>query len=226
MKVLLVEDTHQLRDNMATVLQRAGYAVDETGDGDEGLWFLRENDYAVVILDLSLPSRDGMELLARLRDSRKDTSVLIVSARDAVADRVAGLRAGADDYLVKPFALDEFVTRVQVLTRRRFGVRETTVEVGELSIDTMTRTARHGDTDLALTRMEFALLELLALRAGTLVARADIWEHLYDFDADASSNVVDVILARIRRKLRDAGAPPLIHTRRGEGYILRLPTGD
>jgi DNA-binding response OmpR family regulator len=205
---------------MAESLRKAGYAVDETGDGKDGLWFLKENRYAVVVLDLGLPSCDGLEILSELRKSDKDTSVLIVTARDSVQDRVEGLRAGADDYLIKPFALDELVARVQVLTRRSFGLRNAAIEIGGLLIDTLKRSAAAGELTLKLTAMEFSLLELLALRKGEVVTRADMWDQLYDFDQDADSNVVEVLIARLRKKMEEAGLPKLIHTRRGSGYIL------
>ena len=220
MKLLLVEDKEPLRRTMADFLRKAGYAVDESGDGDDGLWFLRENRYAVVILDLGLPSRNGLELLAELRKKDTDTSVLIVTARDSVRERVEGLRAGADDYLVKPFALDELVARVQVLTRRSFGMRNSAVSIGGLVVDSSKRTAAAGEKALKLTAMEFSLLELLALRRGEVVSRAEMWDQLYDFDTDADSNVVEVLIARLRKKMEVAGLPKLIHTRRGLGYIL------
>ena len=205
---------------MAETLRSAGYTVDDTGDGNEGLWFIRENRYAVVVLDLGLPSRDGMELLSELRAKDKDTSVLVVTARDSINDRVLGLQEGADDYMVKPFALEELVARVQVLTRRSFGIRKAEIEVGGLKIDTLKRSAHAGEAPVKLTAMEFSILELLALRRHQVVSRADIWEQLYDFDADADSNVVEVLIARLRKKMSEAGLPKLIHTRRGAGYIL------
>jgi DNA-binding response OmpR family regulator len=220
MKLLLVEDKEILRKTMADTLRKVGYTVDETGDGNEGLWYLRENRYAVVVLDLGLPSRDGLELLGELRTRDKDTSVLVVTARDSISDRVQGLREGADDYMVKPFALEELVARVQVLTRRSFGVHKSAIEIGGLVIDTLKRTASAGETPLKLTAMEFSILELLALRRRQVVGRADIWEQLYDFDSDADSNVVEVLIARLRKKMTEAGLPKLIHTRRGSGYIL------
>ena len=205
---------------MAETLRNAGYAVDETGDGNEGLWYMRENRYAVIVLDLGLPSRDGMELLGDLRMKDRDTSVLVVTARDSIGSRVEGLQQGADDYMVKPFALEELVARVQVLTRRSFGIRKSEIDIGGLQIDTLKRSARAGDVPIKLTAMEYSILELLALRRRQVVSRADIWEQLYDFDSDADSNVVEVLIARVRKKMAEAGLPKLIHTRRGSGYIM------
>jgi DNA-binding response OmpR family regulator len=221
MRILVVEDYGPLRLSIAQRLREEGYAVDETADGAEGLWMGQENDYAAVILDLNLPSMDGLEVLRELRVKKPEMSVIIVTAKDAVSDRVAGLDAGADDYLVKPFALDELAARVRVLVRRGFGKKDAVIRVGDLEVDTATRTARRGGVELKLTSREFALLELLALRAGQVVSRSDIWEQLYDFNEDVESNVVDVFIAYLRKKLERPDLPKLIHTRRGEGYILQ-----
>lgn len=220
MKLLLVEDKEPLRKVMADTLRKAGYSVDESGDGNEGLWYLKENSYAVIVLDLGLPSRDGMSLLSELRTKDQDTSVLVVTARDTIDERVEGLRGGADDYMVKPFALEELVARVQVLTRRSFGVRKSEITIGNLAIDTLRRTAMVGDVPLRFTAMEFSILELLALRRQQVVSKADIWDQLYDFDTDCDSNVVEVLIARLRKKMAEGGLPKMIHTRRGAGYIL------
>ena len=220
MKLLLVEDKEPLRKTVAESLRKSGFAVDDTGDGGEGMWFLRENKYAVVVLDLGLPTKDGLELLEELRKSDRDTSVIIVTARDSIAERVEGLRAGADDYMVKPFALDELIARVQVLTRRSFGVRKSEIHVGGMCIDTLKRTVIANGRPIKLTAMEFSILEMLALRQGQVVSRADMWDQLYDFDADADSNVVEVLIARLRKKMTEADLPRLIHTRRGAGYVL------
>ena len=221
MRILIVEDYGPLRLSVAQRLREEGYAVDDTADGEEGLWMARENDYAAMILDLNLPSKDGLEVLRAIRQGNAEMSVIIVTAKDAVDDRVAGLDAGADDYLVKPFALDELAARVRVLVRRRFGKKDAVIRVGDLEVDTATRTARRAGEDLKLTSREFALLELLAMRAGQVVSRSDIWEQLYDFNEDVESNVVDVFIAYLRKKLERPDLPKLIHTRRGEGYILQ-----
>jgi DNA-binding response OmpR family regulator len=200
MKVLVVEDNEPLRKSISQRLRESGFAVDETGDGPEGLWLATENKYAVAILDLMLPGLDGIELLRKMRKQNEDTSVLIITARDQVGDRVAGLDAGADDYLVKPFALDELMARVRALTRRAHSVKNPVLRVGDLEIDTRRRSASRGGEPIDLTAREYALLELLALRA--------------------ESNVVDVFVAYLRRKIEREGKPKLIHTRRGMGYIL------
>ncbi|HUF62695.1 MAG TPA: response regulator transcription factor [Verrucomicrobiales bacterium] len=220
MKILIVEDYGPLRLAIAQSLVENGYAVDHTADGAEALWMLQNNAYAVAVLDIMLPAVSGLDLLGCIRREGKDTAVLLITARDGIEDRVNGLDAGADDYLVKPFALDELLARVRVLTRRSYGLRDPVVKVADLEVDTARRTARRGGTPLSLTAKEYALLELLALRAGHVVRRSDIWEQLYDFADEAESNVVDVFIAYLRRKVEGPERPRLIHTRRGEGYVL------
>ena len=220
MKVLLVEDYVPLRKSVARGLQEAGFAVDATGDGEEGLWYARSGDYDVIVLDLMLPKVDGLTILRRLREREDPVPVLILTARDTVPDRVRGLDLGADDYLVKPFAFDEFLARVRALVRRKYETRSPSVQVGDLEVDTSRRTARRGGRTIELTPREYALLELLALRAGQVVSRTEIWEHLYDFAAEPASNVIDVYIGHLRKRLEAGGRPRLIHTRRGLGYML------
>jgi len=220
MKVLVVEDNEPLRKAITQRLRESGFAVDETGDGPEGLWLATENKYTVAILDLMLPGLDGIDLLKKMRKGNEETSVLIITARDQVGDRVAGLDAGADDYLVKPFALEELLARVRALTRRKHSVKNPVLKVGDLEIDTKRRSASRGGREIELTAREYSLLELLALRSGEVVSRAEIWEQLYDFNQDPESNVVDVFVAYLRRKIESEDKPKLIHTRRGMGYIL------
>ena len=220
MKVLVVEDNEPLRKAITQRLRESGFAVDETGDGPEGLWMATENKYTVAILDLMLPGMDGLDLLKKLRKTNEDTSVLIITARDQVGDRVSGLDAGADDYLVKPFALEELLARVRALTRRKHFVKNPVLKVGDLEIDTRRRSISRGGKEIDLTAREYSLLELLALRTGEVVSRAEIWEQLYDFNQDPESNVVDVFIAYLRRKIETDDKPKLIHTRRGMGYIF------
>jgi DNA-binding response OmpR family regulator len=220
MRVLVVEDDTAIRTALMQAFTEDGYAVDATGDGEEGLWYAGSNDYDLLVLDLNLPGLDGLELLRRVRDGKRHPAVLIVSARDTVQDRVRGLDTGADDYLVKPFALPELLARARSLVRRRHGQAKSALAVGCLGLDTATRTATCAGKPLLLTPREYALVEYLMHRAGTLVSRTELWEHVYAFHDDASSNVVDHFIAKLRRKLSEAGAPPLIHTRRGQGYLL------
>lgn len=226
MSILLIEDSERLQRAVSTGLRNAGYAVDVAGDGPTGLWRARSGDYAVIILDLMLPGMDGLSLLSTLRSEGKDTHVLILTARDDVEDRVLGLRTGADDYLVKPFALDELLARVQALTRRRHNAKATKIIVGDLEIDTLGRTAARGGAAIALSPREYALLEYLALRQGEVVSRTEIERHIYDERVEPMSNVVDAAVYALRRKIDRPGMPPLIHTRRGMGYVLRAETAQ
>jgi DNA-binding response OmpR family regulator len=220
MRVLLVEDYPPLRKSVAKGLQEAGFAVDAAGDGGEGLWYARSNEYDVIVLDLMLPRVDGLTVLRRLREAGSAVPVLVLTAKDTVADRVTGLDAGADDYLVKPFAFAELLARVRALVRRGYESRSPVIRVCDLEINTSTRVVRRGGQVIDLTAREYSLLEFLALRAGQVVTRTEIWEHLYDFAAECASNVTDVYVLYLRRKLERGGRPRLIHTRRGVGYVL------
>lgn len=220
MRLLLVEDSERLRRSLGAGLRDAGYALDLAADGDEGLWYARSNDYGAIILDLMLPGLDGLSLLKKLRTEGRDVHVLVLTARDTVDDRVAGLRAGADDYLVKPFAFDELLARIEALIRRRHNVKKTSIEIGELSVDMASRTARRNGLALSLAPREYALLEYLALRRGQVVSRREIETQLYDDNAEPMSNVVDAAVYALRKKIDLPGASPLIRTRRGMGYVL------
>jgi DNA-binding response OmpR family regulator len=220
MRVLLVEDYELLRDSLAQGLREAGFVVDAAGDGENGLWHAQSNDYDIIILDLMLPGMDGLTVLKRLRQTNKRTCVLILTARDATADRVRGLDTGADDYMVKPFAFEELLARVRALVRRRYEAGNPVVRVADLELDTRAKTVRRGGREIELSAHQYALLEFLALRAGQVVTRTEIWEHLYDVNSSPESNVVDVHIAHLRRKIDRDDLPPLIHTRRGQGYVL------
>ncbi len=223
MRLLLVEDFAPLRTALVRGFQDQGYAVDATGEGNEGLWYATSNDYDVIILDLQLPGKSGFEILAALRAIEKDVAVLLLTAQDGVEDRVRGLDAGADDYLSKPFAVSELLARVRTLTRRRHRQRNPLRTIGDLAIDTTTQVVTRGTTRIDLTAKEYALLEYLAQHEGVVVSRSDIWEHVYDFADESTSNVVEAALMRLRKKLSPAGEPQLIVTRRGFGYLLAAP---
>lgn len=220
MRLLLVEDYDPLRRSVAQGLREAGFAVDAVADGEDALRRAGATEYDVVVLDLMLPQVDGLTVLRNLRARKHPARVLILTAKDVVSDRVAGLDAGADDYLVKPFAFEELLARVKALVRRRYTEGATAIRVGDLLIDLGARRAERGGNSLDLTAREYALLEFLALRAGQVVSRDEIWEHTYDFAASPGSNVVDVYIGHLRRKLEEHGRPRLIHTRRGMGYVL------
>lgn len=195
-----------------------GYAVDAASDGLDGITKATSWDYDLVILDLMLPGLDGLSLLRRLRSDRK-TPVLILSARDTVDDRVAGLDLGADDYLIKPFELAELQARVRALVRRSHGVANSMISIGTLLIDTSSRNVYLDEAKLDLTAREYRLLEMLAMRSGQMVTRTMIYDHLFDEEHDSLSNLVDVYISRLRSKLGKGW----ITTRRGEGYILDQP---
>lgn len=225
MRILVVEDSARLQRTLATAFRRSGYAVDVAGDGEEALWLAESNDYDVIVLDVMLPKRDGLSLLAELRRRGKAVHVLLLTARDTVTDRVQGLEAGADDYLVKPFALEELLARVQALCRRAYGSKQPRLAVADLEIDTLARCVWRAGQPIELTAREYLLLEYLARRRGHVVSRPEIEEHIYDGQVDPMSNVVDSAICGLRKKLGTTGAAPLIHTRRGLGYVLDAAPG-
>ncbi len=220
MRALVIEDYPPLRTAISAALSGAGFAVDSSGDGAEGDWFAGANGYDVVVLDLGLPEIDGLEVLRRMRARGSQAHVLIVTARDQVADRCAGLDAGADDYLVKPFAIPELLARVRALLRRAYQRKDPILRVADLEIDTVRRAVRRAGREVQLTPREYALLAFLAMRTGETVPREDIRSHLYDFRAENESNVIDVYIGYLRRKIEGEGLVRLLHTRRGHGWIL------
>ncbi|MEP0847084.1 MAG: response regulator transcription factor [Phycisphaerae bacterium] len=223
MRVLLIEDYEPLAKAVANGLRDEGYAVDVAADGESGWWYASSGSHDAVILDLMLPKLDGLSLLERIRARKLNVPVLILTARDTVDDRVRGLNCGADDYLVKPFAFAELLARVRAMVRRKYAARGPILSVADLEIDTAARLVTRAGRRIELTAREYALLEFLALRAGQVVSRTEIWEHVYDFHDSPASNVVDVYVGYLRRKLNQPGAPPLIRTRRGQGYVLGEP---
>lgn len=220
MRILLIEDYAPLRDAVAQALEEAGYAVDRAADGDEGLWLAQSGAHDVIVLDIALPIRDGLAILRQLRAEGRQTPVLLLTARDTVADRVTGLNLGADDYLVKPVALDELLARVRALLRRKYAAADPVIKIRDLELNTVSRVVQRAGKRIELTAREYALLEFLAHRAGQSVTRTEIWEHVYDFNATVESNVVDVYIGYLRKKIERPGTPRLIHTRRGHGYVL------
>jgi DNA-binding response OmpR family regulator len=221
MRVLLVEDSERLRRSVTDGLRKSGFAVDTSADGEEGLHLARTEDYDAIVLDIMLPKVDGLQLLQRLRDSGKDTHVLLLTARDTISDRVTGLRMGADDYLVKPFAFEELLARIEALVRRQNQNKHPRIRVGPLEIDTAARTVAREYTTISLSPREYALLEFLAMRRGCVVSRTEIESHIYDMQAELMSNVVDSAVCALRRKIDQAERPSLIQTRRGMGYVLQ-----
>jgi len=220
MRILVVEDYAPLRAAVVKALREEGYAVDEAADGPEGLSFAVTEPYDIIVLDLMLPGLPGLDVLERLRRDGVQSHVLILTARDTVADRVRGLDLGADDYLVKPFAVAELLARVRALLRRAYTRKDPVLLFGHDPAPTENHQVEVAGKPIDMTAREYALLEYLALRAGQVVTRTEIWEHLYDERSDATSNVVDVYIGYLRKKLEGPNLPRLIHTRRGEGYIL------
>lgn len=213
MRVLVIEDEPDLLEALAQALREAGYAVDEASDGRNGLFKAAGTDYDAIVLDLMLPGMSGWDLLRELRKS-KSTPVLILTARDTLSDRVRGLDAGGDDYLTKPFELPELLARLRALIRRGAGQATATIDIGDVAVNTAERTVRKAGQVVPLTPTEYALVELLALHRGKLVTRTMIYEHLFDESNDTLSNLVDVHVANVRKKL----GKEFIITRRGEGY--------
>ncbi|MBI2376252.1 MAG: response regulator transcription factor [Deltaproteobacteria bacterium] len=224
MRVLLVEDTRALAASIARGLTEEGFTVDVARDGEDGLHLATEIAYDAIILDRMLPKLDGLSVLAALRAQGRQTPVLMLTALGEIRDRVEGLDRGADDYVVKPFAFEELLARVRVLVRREHRQSTNVVILGRLKIDSAARSAFLDETRLPLTAKELAVLELLALDAGATYSRTAIAEKIYDEDSDPDSNVIDVFISRLRRKLDAAvpGAASILRTQRGEGYRLDL----
>ncbi|MGE3403204.1 MAG: response regulator transcription factor [Vicinamibacterales bacterium] len=216
MRLLVVEDEADLADTLQKALTEESFAVDVAGDGEEGLFKLSDIPYDAAILDVMLPGMDGWTVLENVRARGVRTPVLMLTARDMVEDRVRGLNLGADDYLVKPFALTELVARVHAIIRRAYGSPAPRLTLGDVVIDTAAKRVQRNGAIVELTAREYAILEILAQARGRLVSRAMLCEHLYNEDVDIASNVVDVHIAALRKKL----GPELIKTRRGEGYII------
>lgn len=223
MRLLLIEDYPPLSRALERGLREAGYAVDVAADGERGVELAEAVPYDLVVLDLMLPGLDGYAVLARLRAESNPTGVIILTARQGVSDRIRGLDLGADDYVMKPFSFDELLARVRSVIRRRAGQPTPVISVGDLEVDTAGRTARRASSAIPLSAREYALLEYLVLRRGQTVTRGEILEHVYDFGSAPSSNVVDVYVGYLRRKIDEGHAVKLIHTQRGLGYRLGEP---
>lgn len=216
MRILIVEDEPRLLANLAKALREEDYAVDTADNGEDGLFKAETCDYDAVVLDVMLPKLDGWEVLARLRKNKR-TSVLMLTARDAASDRVRGLDTGADDYLVKPFDLSELLARLRALIRRSAGQSQSLIELGEVVVNMRARTVTRAGAEVTLTAREYAILEYLALHRGKLVTRSALYEHIMDESDFTLSNLVDVHVFSIRKKL----GQELITTRRGQGYCIQ-----
>lgn len=217
---MIVEDEQDAANMMAKGLREASFAVDLAFDGESALEKVHVNTYDAVILDLMLPGKNGVDVCREIRALGMSFPILMVTAQDAVRQRIVGLDSGADDYLTKPFDFGELTARIRALLRRAPAVQKGELQVADLVIDTRTRTIRRADKLLDLTSKEYALLEYLARRDGEVVGRAEISEHVWDETYDPFSNLIEVYIQRLRRKVDTPGVPRLIHTRRGEGYQL------
>jgi DNA-binding response OmpR family regulator len=220
MRVLLVEDDERIANFVAKGLRENAYAVDMTTDGEQAIYQASINDYDVIILDVMLPLKTGFEVCAELRRGDNSTPVLMLTARDAVEDKISGLDMGADDYLTKPFEFGEFLARLRALQRRKGKLRQPRMVIADLEIDTNSQRVWRGGSEIALTTKEYALLEYLAREKGKVVGRADIAEHVWNENFDAFSNLIDVYIKRLRAKMDEGFGVQLIQTRRGAGYIL------
>ena len=220
MKILLIDDSPRLLRSLSQGLKKLGYAVDLASDGEQGLGLAETYAYHVIVLDLMLPGVPGLEVLRRLRTRGNGAHILILSARDRVEDRVKGLQLGADDYLVKPFAFDELCARIQALVRRRHELKSPVIRLGPLTIDTARREVSRDGGALHLTPSEYALLELLAYRRGNVFSQEQLIEHLRRSDSEVSSNLIEVLVSGLRKRIHAPGEPPILRTRRGFGYYV------
>jgi two-component system, OmpR family, response regulator len=223
-RILVIEDDPETAEQLVDFLETRGYAADLAVDGNEGLRLAQSAPYAVIVIDRMLPGIDGIAVIRRLREAGTVTPALIVSALGEVDDRVRGLRAGGDDYLVKPFAFVEFLARVEALARRSATVvKETVLRVGDLELDLVSRTVNRGGRAVELLPREFQVLEYLVRNEGHVVPRAMLLEHVWDLHFDPTTNIIDVYVGRVRRKVDSEQAYPLIHTIRGVGFCVRAP---
>lgn len=221
MRILVVEDERDLNSIIVKRLNKAGYSVDSCYDGEEALDYMRLGEYDVILLDIMLPKMNGLDVVRTLRKKRDKTPVLLLTAKDAIEDRVIGLDSGADDYLVKPFAFEELLARVRVLTRRSIEEVTNVFTVANLSVDCDTRTVKRGETVIPLSSKEFSVLEYMIRNQGIVLSRAKIEQHIWNFDYEGGSNVIDVYIRYLRKKIDQDFEPKLIHTIRGAGYVLR-----
>ena len=223
MRLLVAEDQKDLNDIITKTLVRNHYTVDSCFDGEEALDYLEMAEYDAVILDIMMPKRDGLSVLKALRSGGKTVPVLLLTARDSVSDRVTGLDAGADDYLVKPFAFEELLARIRAILRKKEGRAQNRCVIADLSIDFDTRSVMRGTVPISLSSKEFSILEYLANNQGIVLSRDRIEQHIWNYDYEGGSNVVDVYIRYLRKKIDDGFEPKLIHTVRGAGYVLKDP---
>ena len=223
MRILVAEDERDLNEILCKKLRSEDYCVDGCYDGEEALDYLASVEYDAVILDIMMPKRNGLQVVEQLRRQGDHTPVLFLTARDSIDDRVTGLDAGADDYLVKPFAFDELLARLRVMTRKWGGERSNLFTIDDLTLDIRSKRVERGGVELKLSAKEYALLEYLIRNKGVVLSRIQIEENIWGFDYEGSSNIVDVYIRYLRRKIDKDHPIKLIHTIRGSGYVLKLP---
>ncbi|EWH08807.1 response regulator [Catenovulum agarivorans DS-2] len=224
MKLLVVEDNEHIRKSIVRAFKANKYVVDDTGDGEDGLWHALEYNYDVIVLDIMLPKLDGKQILQKIRQAGKDTPVLFLTALDQLDDKIEGFKIGADDYLVKSFAIEELLARVEALSRRRYQAISSVIKVADLELDRSARTVSRNGQLLSMTPQSFSLLELFMLRKGQVISRSEIEQCIYDEHVNPMSNVVESAIYALRKALQvDKSQPQLIQTKRGMGYYLQDP---
>lgn len=221
MRLLVVEDEESLNDVIVKHLKKQGYSVDSCLNGNDASYYLELSDYDAVLLDVMLPGKSGFDILKEMRDAGNDTPVLMLTARDTVEDKVRGLDTGADDYLTKPFSFDELMARIRMITRKKAGKKTNIYEFEDLRVDSGAKTVTRGGVNIDLSAKEFALLELLLMNVGVVMSRQKIEEHLWDYDYEGASNMVDVYIRYLRKKIDDGHDRKLIQTVRSQGYVIR-----
>lgn len=221
MRLLIVEDERALRNVLAERLKKEGYSVDVCGSGTDARHYLDAAPYDIVLLDIMLPGVDGLTLLREAREKGRDTPILLLTARDSIEDRVRGLDAGADDYLTKPFSHEELMARIRVLTRRKYRNTTNLLSLADLTMNLTARTVSRGGKELRLSAKEYALLEYLLQNKGLVLTREQIENHVWSYDYEGGSNVIDVYIRLLRKKVDDPFPKKLIHTLRGHGYVLQ-----
>lgn len=224
MRILLAEDERDLNSIITKKLTNDGYSVDSVYDGQEAIDILSYTDYDAIILDIMMPKKDGYEVLKFLRSCNKTTPVLFLTARDSVMDKVKGLDSGANDYMIKPFSFQELLARIRAMTRHSFGHPSNVLGVSDLTMDLSTKTVKRGEKILTLSSKEYALLEYLMHNQGIVLSREKIENHIWNFDYEGGTNVVDVYISYLRKKIDEGASSKLIHTVRGQGYVLREDT--
>ena len=221
MRILVVEDDKKVAGFIKKGLEEETYAIDVAYDGEDGLYLGSEGQYDLIILDIMLPKIDGLEILSQLRDQGRDTPILLLTAKDAVDDRVAGLNKGADDYLTKPFAFSELLARVRVLLRRGKAEVKTTLQISDLTLDLVSHNVNRGGDEIELTGKEYSLLEYFMRNQEKVLTRTMIAEHVWDYNFDTFTNVIDVYINHLRKKIDKGRESKLLHTLRGVGYIMK-----